>query len=116
MNHLSRLHRTGEWRVDDRRNPKRASIGFRPWPLGLVVAMLLGLGLAGCGDDPGGDELNVAGDVYAVIIDEIARQGYIGENAVSAKANSLTTYTQVGQLEHRVDAAVWCSRSLAPKP
>ena len=60
MNHLSRWHRTGERRVDDRRNPKRASTGLRRWPLGLVVAMLLGLGLAGCGDDSGDDELTIA--------------------------------------------------------
>ncbi|WP_423919163.1 substrate-binding periplasmic protein [Candidatus Poriferisodalis sp.] len=60
MNHQSRSHGTGEGRVYDRRNPKRGSVGLCRWPLGLVVAMLLGLGLAGCGDDSGGDELTIA--------------------------------------------------------
>ncbi len=39
---------------------KRNSIGRRRWTLGLVVAVLAGLGPAGCGDDSDGAELTIA--------------------------------------------------------
>ena len=60
MNHPPHSHRIGDGRVSAHRDLRRNRIGRRRWSLGLVVALLGGLGLAGCGGDSSADELTIA--------------------------------------------------------